>query len=77
MFVFCSYEKFLREIDIIKDTRLRQMAIERTVKDTEEFKRLRLRADARNPPIDTEGTYGQGVSQPCVQGVFCTPNCQK
>lgn len=50
-----TYEKFLRETPLIRDDKMRRLAIERTVRDTDEFKRLRLRSDSRNPPIDPEG----------------------
>ena len=51
-----TYAKFLRETPLIKTERRRQIAINRTAQDIEEFKRLRLRADMRNPPLDESGT---------------------
>ncbi|KAK2153529.1 hypothetical protein LSH36_294g03060 [Paralvinella palmiformis] len=51
-----TYEKFLTEISLIKDEKLRRMAIRRTGKDVEEFKKLKLRAEVRNPPVDPEGS---------------------
>ena len=52
-----TYEKFLQEISLIKDEKLRKMAIRRTAKDVEEFKKLKLRAEMRNPPVDPEGMF--------------------
>ena len=51
-----TYAKFLKETPLIKDERRRQIAINRTSRDLQEFRRLRLRADVRDPPIDENGT---------------------
>ena len=50
-----TYAKFLRETPLIQDEKRRSYAIDRTARDIEEFKRLRLRADMRNPPMDKSG----------------------
>ena len=50
-----TYAKFLRETPLIKDERRRQIAINRMSKDIEEFKKLRLKADMRDPPMDAQG----------------------
>lgn len=50
-----NYAKFLTETPIIRDEKLRKMAVDRTTKDLLEFRRLRLRSDSRNPPIDQSG----------------------
>lgn len=50
-----TYSKFLRETPLIKDEKRRQYAIDKTAKDIMEFKRMRLRSDMRNPPLDKSG----------------------
>ena len=50
-----TYAKFLKETPLIRDERRRQIAINRTARDLQEFRRLRLRADLRDPPIDESG----------------------
>ena len=50
-----SYTKFLTETPLIRDEKLRNLAIDRTTKDILEFKRLRLKSEARKPPLDQDG----------------------
>lgn len=50
-----SYSRFLTETPLIRDDKLRTMAIDRTSKDIMEFKRLRLKSEARQPPLDKDG----------------------
>ncbi|ELU08169.1 hypothetical protein CAPTEDRAFT_208890 [Capitella teleta] len=50
-----NYAKFLTETPTIRNEKLRKLAIDRTTKDIVEFKRLRLKTESRNPPIDQTG----------------------
>lgn len=50
-----TYSKFLHETPLIENERRRNIAISRTMRDIEEFKKLRLKADMRDPPLDESG----------------------
>lgn len=50
-----SYAKYLAETSIIADQRLRHLAIERTMRDVIDFKRMHLASDMRRPPLDADG----------------------
>ncbi|CAH1787017.1 unnamed protein product [Owenia fusiformis] len=51
-----TFGKFLTETpSLIADERSRKLAIKRTNCDVTEFKRLRLRSESRNPPMDQTG----------------------
>ena len=50
-----TYPRFLSETPLIKDEKLRKLAIERTTQDILEFKRIRLKSEMRNPPLDERG----------------------
>ncbi|XP_033099198.1 testis-expressed protein 52-like [Anneissia japonica] len=47
--------KFLSEVPIIENDRLRTMAVARSEKDMKEFKKLKLRSEMRVPPMDEYG----------------------
>ena len=51
-----AYGRFLTESSIIKDPKYKKNAISRIEKDMDEFKRMRLKSDMRNPPLDERGT---------------------
>lgn len=50
-----SYPRFLTETPLIKDGKMRKLAIDRTTQDILEFKRIRLKSEMRNPPLDESG----------------------
>lgn len=57
-----TYSKFLTETPLIKEDKLRKLAIDRTHNDILDFKRLRLRSDMRAPPVDEDGHIVPPVS---------------
>lgn len=50
-----SFEKYIRESKLFKSEKFKSMAMSKTKTDVEEFKRLRVKSNARNPPIDEMG----------------------
>ena len=50
-----TYEKYIRESKMFENQKMQILAQERTRNDVMEFKRLRCRTDARNPPLDKAG----------------------
>ena len=52
-----TYSKFLTETPLIKDEKLKKLAIDRTSRDILEFKRLRLKSETRAPPLDQDGNF--------------------
>ena len=52
-----TFEKYIRESKLFKSDKFKSMAMTKTKNDIDEFKRLRVRSNARNPPIDEMGRY--------------------
>ena len=50
-----TYPQFLRDTSAIKDSKIHKLVLEKSVKELEQFKRLRLLSDMRNPPLDKDG----------------------
>ncbi|KAL3841624.1 hypothetical protein ACJMK2_019738 [Sinanodonta woodiana] len=50
-----TFEKYIRETKLFGSNKFKAMALERTKADVQEFKRLRIKSMARNPPIDESG----------------------
>ena len=50
-----TFTKFLSEVPIIRDQKRRHLAISHSVKELQDFQRLKLRSEMRVPPMDTEG----------------------
>lgn len=50
-----TFEKYIRETKLFNDEKIAFLAMNRTKADVQEFKRLRCRSEARNPPIDESG----------------------
>lgn len=50
-----TFEKYIRETRLFKNDKFKAMAMSRTKSDVEEFRRLRIKSQGRNPPIDEQG----------------------
>lgn len=50
-----TFEKYIRETKLFSNEKFKSMAMSRTKADVEEFRRLRIKSQSRNPPIDEEG----------------------
>jgi hypothetical protein len=50
-----TFDKYLRETKIFRNEKFQALAINRTKADVQDFKRLRIKSDARNPPLDEIG----------------------
>lgn len=50
-----TFSKFLSEVPLIKDSKKRQRAIDRSQRELEEFKQLKLRSEMRVPPMTSRG----------------------
>ncbi|KAJ8311147.1 hypothetical protein KUTeg_011300, partial [Tegillarca granosa] len=50
-----TFEKYVRETKLFNNEKYKILAMERTKTDIQEFKRLRSKSDARNPPLDEDG----------------------
>ena len=50
-----TFEKYIRETKLFVNPKIASLAMDRTKADIQEFKRLRCRSDARNPPLDETG----------------------
>ena len=50
-----TFEKYIREAKLFKSEKFKSMAMSRTRADVDEFKRLRVKSQGRNPPIDEDG----------------------
>ncbi|XP_060072482.1 testis-expressed protein 52-like [Ylistrum balloti] len=50
-----TFDKFIRESSLFNNDKMKALAMERTKNDVVEFKRLRVKSDARNPPLDESG----------------------
>lgn len=52
-----TFDKYLRESKIFRNAKFESLAINRTKQDAKDFKKLRAKSDARNPPLDELGNY--------------------
>lgn len=50
-----TFEKYIQETSLFKDQKNKAMAIKQTRADMEEFRRLKYKTEARNPPLDQSG----------------------
>ncbi|XP_064634801.1 testis-expressed protein 52-like [Lineus longissimus] len=50
-----TFDKYVNESKLFDDDKKKKLAIQRSKTDIEEFRRLRLRTEARNPPMDEDG----------------------
>ncbi len=50
-----TFSKFLSEVPLIKDQKKRTLAIDRSKRELQDFKQLRLRSEMRVPPMSEEG----------------------
>ncbi|CAL1543415.1 unnamed protein product [Lymnaea stagnalis] len=50
-----SYEKYLKESKLFQDSNKKSLAIERIRKEIKHFKELKVKSDARNPPLSERG----------------------
>lgn len=50
-----TFEKYIRESKLFKSEKYKSMAMSKTKTDVDEFKRLRIKSQGRNPPIDEMG----------------------
>ncbi len=50
-----NYKKFLTETPLIQNPKAKRLAIERVTKDLEDFRKMRLRSEMKNPPLDQYG----------------------
>ncbi|KAH3886024.1 testis-expressed protein 52-like [Dreissena polymorpha] len=50
-----TFEKYIRETKLFNDEKFKSMAMQRTRNDVDEFKRLRIKSQGRNPPLDEQG----------------------
>ncbi|XP_072172188.1 testis-expressed protein 52-like [Diadema setosum] len=50
-----TFTKFLSEVPIIRDPKRRHLAISHSMKELQDFQRLKLRSEMRVPPMDAEG----------------------
>lgn len=50
-----TFDKYLRESKVFRNEKFEALAINRTRADVKDFKRLRVKSDARNPPLDELG----------------------
>ncbi|KAK7486671.1 hypothetical protein BaRGS_00022072 [Batillaria attramentaria] len=50
-----TFEKYIRETSLFRDEKNKALAIKQTQSDAEEFRRLKYRTEARNPPVDQAG----------------------
>ena len=58
-----TYANLLRETDFVRDQVLKRKIVKTTTSDVRDFKWLRLKSDARNPPMDTKGEPLRVVSR--------------
>ena len=52
-----TFEKYIQETSLFKDEKNKALAIKQTRSDMEEFRRLKYKTEARNPPLDQSGKY--------------------
>lgn len=52
-----TFDKYLRESKIFRNEKFESLAINRTKQDAKDFKRLRAKSEARNPPLDELGKF--------------------
>ena len=50
-----TFEKYIRETRLFKSNKFKFLAMERTRADVDEFRRLRIKSQGRNPPLDESG----------------------
>lgn len=50
-----TFEKYIRETRLFQSDKFKSLALSRTKADVDEFRRLRIRSQGRNPPIDEKG----------------------
>ena len=50
-----SFERYVRDTSLFKDKKKRMTAVKQAQADLEEFKRLKYKTEARNPPLDKSG----------------------
>ncbi|KAK6184312.1 hypothetical protein SNE40_002020 [Patella caerulea] len=50
-----SFTKYISESNLFQDEKFKKIAIRRTRADHQELKRLKIKSDGRNPPIDQDG----------------------
>lgn len=50
-----TFEKYIRETSLFRDEKNKALAIKQVQTDLEEFRKLKYRTEARNPPVDQSG----------------------
>lgn len=50
-----TFEKYIRETKLFQSDKFKSLAVSRTRADVEEFRKLRIKSQGRNPPIDEQG----------------------
>lgn len=50
-----TFEKYIRETSLFRDETKKALAVKQTRSDLEEFRRLKYKTQARNPPLDQSG----------------------
>lgn len=50
-----TFTKFLSEVPVIRDTKKRHLAIAHSMRELQDFQRLKLRSQMRVPPMDMDG----------------------
>ncbi|XP_046337545.2 testis-expressed protein 52-like [Haliotis rufescens] len=50
-----TFHKYIMESRIFEDDKYKMMAIQRTKADVKEFKKLKIKTESRNPPLDEDG----------------------
>lgn len=65
-----TYAKFLSESPLIKNKKLRLAVVRQVQKDYDEFRRLRLRSELRDPPLTSSGEWRHEVLANFCQSTF-------
>jgi len=60
-----TFEKYIRETKLFNDDKFKSMAMSRTKADLEEFRKLRVKSQGRNPPIDEQGKSNKKTYLKC------------
>lgn len=50
-----TFAKYITETKLFKNEKFKALAVQRTLTDIKEFRQLRIRSEARNPPLDEQG----------------------
>jgi hypothetical protein len=61
-----TFDKYINESKMFADKKKKKLAVQRSRSDIEEFRRLRLRSDARNPPMDEDGMFLIRLGEPLI-----------